>query len=522
MVSRLQDAEETCGDRAQHDTGQSRQFIRFDGLPGPRHHTNQHGYTTALAALRSRTPIHPQSGPLSRAMDTPSNTDQLRAALRRIGAQLLPMYDDNTTSEEEIVLYRATEAAWTLWLTEQKIYAKWNTHKKADYRKENKRIQAGALDFKYVYLCNHAKKYTSQHNPTIPFEKQRRGKETIKVGCHAKIVARQYTDSDQIEIRYRWRHNGHLPPVPLDILRKREARGIHEWLMLRVGQLYTTEEFMDLVRFSTQDIGAFESSPAEMAGLPEIFRVLKIRPMEVYAMVREQLAQSATWPDNASRKLQIWQDLCAEGSSTMELLTKASDVLDKVALSGLWEHLSTMKAANRRLREILLLNRDGSTRPGPTSTTAGAEEMAVQAPQLRQLQQHIRDEREAAEERQGLDERGRQIIDQAPPPPPPPPPPPAHYQQRQQMQDQLQHQLNQMAQTDTGVLLGLPRMESATYYHAPQQLYQPLPSLPQMATMTSTMPALPPPQPVTVVQQAQALQQMQQQFLVPTSRMPTR
>ncbi|KAK9234708.1 hypothetical protein V1525DRAFT_412256 [Lipomyces kononenkoae] len=283
-----------------------------------------------------------------------AGSSELRGALQRIGAQLLPVYDESSTvGEEEVVIYRPSEAAWNLWLKEQKMYMRWNTHKRADYRKENKRIQAGALDFKYVYLCNHAKTYTAQHNPNVPPEKRRKGKETIKVGCHAKIVARQYTDANQIEIRYRWRHNGHTVPSQIDVLMKKDNSGIKEWLGLRVGQLYTTEPFMDLVRFTAQEFAAFEQDPANMAALPEIYRLLRIKPSDTYSLIREQLLQSATWPDNAARKAQIWQELISECNGALHMLYQKNGFLDDVPLASMWEHLAGVKAHNRRLRDIL-------------------------------------------------------------------------------------------------------------------------------------------------------------------------
>ncbi|KAK9329878.1 hypothetical protein V1520DRAFT_154521 [Lipomyces starkeyi] len=283
-----------------------------------------------------------------------TGSNELRYALQRIGAQLLPVYDESSTiGEEEVVIYRPSEAAWNLWLKEQKMYMRWNTHKRADYRKENKRIQAGALDFKYVYLCNHAKTYTAQHNPNVPLEKRRKGKETIKVGCHAKIVARQYTDANQIEIRYRWRHNGHAPPSQIDVLMKKDDSGIKEWLGLRIGQLYTTEPFMDLVRFTAQEFAAFEQDAANMATLPEIYRLLRIKPSDIYSLIREQLLQSASWPDNAARKAQIWQELISESNAALHLLYQKNGFLDDVPLASMWEHLAGVKAHNRRLRDIL-------------------------------------------------------------------------------------------------------------------------------------------------------------------------
>ncbi|KAK9458948.1 uncharacterized protein V1516DRAFT_687771 [Lipomyces oligophaga] len=284
-----------------------------------------------------------------------TNASELRTLLQKIGAQLLPIYDDNSTGgEEDIVLYRPTEESWNLWLKEQKMYCKWNTHKRANYRKANKRIQAGALDFKYVYLCNHAKRYTSQHNPDVPPEKRRRGKETIKVGCHAKIVARQYTDANQIEIRYWWRHNGHAPPRPIDCLVDRDDAGRQEWLRLRVCQLYTMEPFMDLALFTVEEVASFEQDPILMSSLPEIFHVLHIKPSSIYNMVREQLVQSSNWPDSPVRKkVRMWQELFSELNSTLGLFYQKNGALDDVPLSSLRELLVSAKAQNRRFYEVL-------------------------------------------------------------------------------------------------------------------------------------------------------------------------
>ncbi|KAK9368610.1 hypothetical protein V1509DRAFT_623404 [Lipomyces kononenkoae] len=312
-----------------------------------------------------------------------AGSSELRGALQRIGAQLLPVYDESSTvGEEEVVIYRPSEAAWNLWLKEQKMYMRWNTHKRADYRKENKRIQAGALDFKYVYLCNHAKTYTAQHNPNVPLEKRRKGKETIKVGCHAKIVARQYTDANQIEIRYRWRHNGHTPPSQIDVLMKKDDSGIKEWLGLRIGQLYTTEPFMDLVRFTAQEFAVFEQDPANMAALPEIYRLLRIKPSDIYSLVREQLLQSATWPDNVARKAQIWQELISEYNGALHLLYQKNGFLDDVPLASMWEHLAGVKAHNRRLRDILYGQQVAVTRPQVPLQQGQIVQMAQQNEQL--------------------------------------------------------------------------------------------------------------------------------------------
>ncbi|KAK9243763.1 hypothetical protein V1506DRAFT_543507 [Lipomyces tetrasporus] len=314
-----------------------------------------------------------------------TGSNELRGALKRIGGQLLPVYDESgANGEEEVVIYRPSEAAWNLWLKEQKMYMRWNTHKRADYRKENKRIQAGALDFKYVYLCNHAKTYTAQHNPNVPPEKRRKGKETIKVGCHAKIVARQYTDANQIEIRYRWRHNGHMSPSPIEVLMKKDDGGIKEWLGLRIGQLYTTEPFMDLVRFTAQEFAAFEQDAANMAALPEIYRLLRIKPSDIYSLIREQLLQSASWPDNVTRKAQIWQELISESNATLHMLYQKNGFLDDVPLASMWEHLAGVKAYNRRLRDILYGH------PGRVSQPQIAlpqqDQMAPMPPQNGQLQ----------------------------------------------------------------------------------------------------------------------------------------
>ncbi|KAK9352084.1 hypothetical protein V1523DRAFT_452013 [Lipomyces doorenjongii] len=269
-----------------------------------------------------------------------TGSNELRYALQRIGAQLLPVYDESSTiGEEEVVIYRPSEAAWNLWLKEQKMYMRWNTHKRADYRKENKRIQAGALDFKYVYLCNHAKTYTAQHNPNVPLEKRRKGKETIKVGCHAKIVARQYTDANKLR-----------SDIDGDTT---DDSGIKEWLGLRIGQLYTTEPFMDLVRFTAQEFAAFEQDAANMVTLPEIYRLLRIKPSDIYSLIREQLLQSASWPDNAARKAQIWQELISESNAALHMLYQKNGFLDDVPLASMWEHLAGVKAHNRRLRDIL-------------------------------------------------------------------------------------------------------------------------------------------------------------------------
>lgn len=64
--------------------------------------------------------------------------NDLQSTLQRLSALLLPIYDENTTGgEEDVVLFRSTEEAFNLWLKEQKMYMKWNTHKRADYRKKN-------------------------------------------------------------------------------------------------------------------------------------------------------------------------------------------------------------------------------------------------------------------------------------------------------------------------------------------------------------------------------------------------
>ncbi|ODQ76819.1 hypothetical protein LIPSTDRAFT_144290 [Lipomyces starkeyi NRRL Y-11557] len=134
---------------------------------------------------------------------------------------------------------------------------------------------------------------------------------------------------------------------------KKDDSGIKEWLGLRIGQLYTTEPFMDLVRFTAQEFAAFEQDAANMATLPEIYRLLRIKPSDIYSLIREQLLQSASWPDNAARKAQIWQELISESNAALHLLYQKNGFLDDVPLASMWEHLAGVKAHNRRLRDIL-------------------------------------------------------------------------------------------------------------------------------------------------------------------------
>lgn len=166
-------------------------------------------------------------------------------------------------------------------------------------------------------------------------------------------MARQYTDANQIEIRYRWRHNGHSPPSPLECLIKRDDAGRREWLELRVGQLYTTEPFMELSRYKAEEFAAFEQSAMNMNSLPEIYRLLRIKPSQIVELMRAQVMHSAELPDNSARKMQLWQELFAEYNSTVNLLYQKNGYLEDVSLTALWEHLGVVKAYNRRLREIL-------------------------------------------------------------------------------------------------------------------------------------------------------------------------
>ncbi|KAK9454975.1 hypothetical protein V1511DRAFT_444968, partial [Dipodascopsis uninucleata] len=128
---------------------------------------------------------------------------------------------------------------------------------------------------------------------------------------------------------------------------------VKEWLNIRIIQLYSVDAFMDLVRFTPEEVAAFEQSEVNMADMPEVYTVLNVKPSEIYHLVRHQLLQSASWPDSSNRKLQIWHELLSESNAALHMMYQKNGFLDDVALVTLWEHLAAVKAQNRRLRDIL-------------------------------------------------------------------------------------------------------------------------------------------------------------------------
>ncbi|KAI7870060.1 hypothetical protein BDF14DRAFT_1741585 [Spinellus fusiger] len=84
------------------------------------------------------------------------------------------------------------------------------------------------------YICDHAgtyKKKTSSNEP--PLKKQRKTKESIKVGCTAKLTKTILYNSN-VEVMYIWKHINHSPLELSDMVSSRLPTAIKWWIKKQV------------------------------------------------------------------------------------------------------------------------------------------------------------------------------------------------------------------------------------------------------------------------------------------------
>ncbi|KAK9358529.1 hypothetical protein V1504DRAFT_477873 [Lipomyces starkeyi] len=119
---------------------------------------------------------------------------------------------------------------------------------------KDKREQHNNVNFKLVYYCDHRGHYSPQHKENVSPRKRRNGKETIRTGCHARLVARQFSQSQIIQVEFYWLHNEHEPGSAKDILLSRNNPAVKKWIDIKVSQYYNTHSFKELLRLSESEL----------------------------------------------------------------------------------------------------------------------------------------------------------------------------------------------------------------------------------------------------------------------------
>ncbi|KAK9233785.1 hypothetical protein V1525DRAFT_436250 [Lipomyces kononenkoae] len=212
-------------------------------------------------------------------------------------------------ASELMMFYFSAKEELEAWTEEQRLYCNWNENSGNinSVVQKDKRQRSDSVNFKLIYYCDRRGHYSPRHKEGLSPTKKRNGKETIKTGCHARFVAKQFSMSGTIQVEFYWKHEGHEPGSAKDIALSRNHPAVKKWIDAKVSQYYNTHSFRELWRLSESELAKVLDSNTDV-----IFASVRVTFMDVYNALRKKAREESELATDLSSSATLWATKLAE------------------------------------------------------------------------------------------------------------------------------------------------------------------------------------------------------------------